>query len=154
MKLIPIILIFCLIFPAHLFAEPPEVPDIQPTPRITGIQKGEKAPYSGVLLNSLAAAQVFSDKSFAGKECELRIKFAVDKEIARMGLLLDSTKVSLETVEKKYNSIITIKDSEIKRLSDLAMKDKTDYSALWFTGGALAGIALTVAVIYAVQEAK
>ena len=115
---------------------------------------GSEAPYSGVLLNSLAAAQVFSDKSFAGKECELRIKFAVDKEIARMGLLLDSTKVSLETVEKKYNSIITIKDNEIKRLSDLAMKDKTDYSALWFTGGALAGIALTVAVIYAVQEAK
>ena len=80
--------------------------------------------------------------------------FSVDKEVARMQLLLDSTKVSLETVEKKYTSIITIKDKEIKRLSDLAMKDKADYSALWFTGGALAGIALTVAVIYAVQESK
>ena len=151
MRLIPIILIFYLIFPAHLSAEPPE---IKPLPQITGIQKGENAPYSGVLLNTLAAAQVFSDKSFAGKECELKIKFAVDKEIARMQLLLDSTKVSLEAVEKKYTNIITIKDNEIKRLSDLAMKDKADYSALWFTGGALAGIALTVAVIYAVQESK
>ena len=55
--------------------------------------------------------------------------------------------ILMETVEKKYNSIITIKDSEIKRLSDLAMKDKTDYSALWFTGGALAGIALKLLIL-------
>ena len=150
-RVITVILIFCLMTPAHLLANPPE---LKPLPKIMGIQKGETAPYSGVLLNTLAAAQVFSDKSFAGKECELKIKFAVDKEIARMQLLLDSTKVSLETVEKKYTNIITIKDKEIKRLSDLAMKDKADYSALWFTGGALAGIALTVAVIYAVQESK
>ena len=150
-RVITVILIFCLMCPAHLLANPPE---LKPLPKITGIQKGETAPYSGVLLNTLAAAQVFSDKSFAGKECELKIKFAVDKEVARMQLLLDSTKVSLETVEKKYTSIIIIKDNEIKRLSDLAMKDKADYSALWFTGGALAGIALTVAVIYAVQESK
>ena len=57
-NIIPI-LIFCIIFPAQLLADPPV------EPKVTGIQKGEPAPYSGVLFNPLAAARILTDKNYS-----------------------------------------------------------------------------------------
>ena len=141
-------LIFTLVSSAIAMADPPVPP---PTPQITGVQKGEAAPYTGVLLNSLAAAKLFSEKSYSGLECDLRIKYEVEKESARLRLLLDSTKVSMETLDQKYTSIITIKDNEIARLGKIA-SDKNDYSSLWFAGGIVAGIVTSVVIVYAINK--
>jgi hypothetical protein len=149
MKFITLLLIFTLIFPAPLFAEPPD--EIEP-PKVTGIKKGEEAPYNGVLLNTTAAAKIFADKEFSAKECELRINFEVQKEILRMQLLLDVTKASLEATEQKYTSILSIKDTEIERLAQIATKRPNNYSVWWATGGVLVGIGLTLAVVYSVKE--
>ena len=43
-----------------------------------------------------------------------------------------------------------IKDKEIKRLSDIAA-GKEDYSTWWAVGGVIAGIGLTLAVVFAVD---
>ena len=153
-NIIPI-LIFCLIFPTQLFAEPPEPSTgVENTAKITGIKKGEEAPYNGVLLNTVAAAKIFADKEYSAKECELRINYEVQKEILRMQLLLDTTKVSLDASQKKYDAVFKIKDDEIERLTKLVLKPKSDYSALWGAGGVLVGIGLTIAVVYAVGEMK
>jgi hypothetical protein len=152
------ILIFTLVFPASLYADPPTPDDSQPSsgtlsspsPRIMGIREGQPAPFSGVLLNPLAAARIFTDKNFSTEECDLRIKYNVDLETARMNLLLESSRVSMESLNQKYTSIIQIKDDEIKRLSDIA-SGTNDYSTLWFAGGILAGIGLTIAIVYAVD---
>jgi hypothetical protein len=70
-----------------------------------------------------------------------------------MQMLLDITKTSYDSLEKKYNSITTIKDEEIKRLNKV--NDETnEYSPLWFAGGILGGITLTLAVVYAVDKVK
>ena len=150
MKLFIPLLIFMLIFPAPLFAEPPE-PDPS---KITGIRTGEPAPYDGVLLNTSAAARIFADKEYTAKECELRINFEVQKESLRMQLLLDTTRASLEATETRYTSILVIKDEEIERLSTIANNRPNDYSVWWATGGVLVGIGLTIAVLYSVQETR
>ena len=149
MKLLAPLLVAMLAFPAPLWADTPTE-----TAQITGIKKGEEAPYDGVLLNTTAAAKIFADKEFSAKECELRINYETQKQILRMQLLLDTSKVSLEASEKKYTSIIAIKDKEIERLSKVALENSNDYSAWWGAGGVIAGIALTIAVVYAVQEVK
>ena len=155
MKNIIPILIFCLVFPAHLLAEPPQPnTDEENTAKVTGIKKGEEAPYNGVLLNTAAAAKIFADKEYSAKECELRINYEVQKEILRMQLLLDTTKVSLEATQTKYDAIVKIKDNELERLSKIALKPKNDYSSLWASGGVLVGIGLTIAVVYAIGELK
>lgn len=152
MRFIIPVLIICMALPVSVFAEPPSEPPI--VPRITGIQKGDPAPYTGVLLNTLAASQMFTERSFLNEECQLRIDFAVQKEIARMTLLLDSTKTSMESMEQRYATIIQIKDTEIKRLSELALEPKNDYAAWWGTGGVIVGIALTIGIVYAVGELR
>ena len=162
-QLISLILVFTLIFPAALFAaEPPTEPTeptpptesttpTKPKPTIMGLRKGQPAPYSGVLLNPLAAAKLFVDRDFSEQECDLRIEYAVQKEMAKANLLLKSTRVSMESMEQRYVSIVTIKDTEIKRLSDLA-SDQKDYSVWWVAGGIITGIGLTLAVVYGVKS--
>lgn len=158
MRAIVPILIVCLAFPFNVRADPPsdDTPEvvIAPAPKITGIKKGEVAPYTGVLLNTLAAAQVFTEKSFLNEECQLRIDYAVQKEVARMNLLLNSTKASLDSVEKRYSTIIKIKDTEIERLSKIALESNNSNSAWWAAGGVIVGISLTIATVYAVGELK
>ena len=149
MKFIIPLLIVAIIFPAPLLANPPET---QPQPKVTGVKKGDPAPYSGVLLNSLAAARIFSEKSFSSEECRIKIDYNVEKETARMNLLLESTRISLDSVEQKYTSIINIKNTEIERLSKLAIERPNDYSMWWLTGGVVAGIGLTIALLFAVKE--
>jgi hypothetical protein len=153
MKLIIPALIAMLAFPAQSMADPP-APEIDETPKVTGINKGEEAPYTGVLLNTAAAAKIFADKDFSAQECIMRINFEVQKEHLRMQLLLDNTKLSLDTMDKKYTAIIDIKNNEIERLSKVALENSNDYSTWWAVGGVLAGIALTIAVVYAVEEVK
>jgi hypothetical protein len=149
MKFIVPLLIITLICPMALFANPPET---TPQPKVTGIQKGDTAPYSGVLLNSTAAARIFSERNYSSEECQLRIDFNVQKEFARMNLLLESTKVSMNSMEQKYTSIIDIKDTEIQRLSKIASERPNDYSMWWLAGGIITGIGLTVALVFAVKE--
>ncbi len=154
------LLVFTLIFPAYLYADPP--PDnpspptptpevsVNPAPKIMGIRKGQAAPFSGVLLNSLAAARIFADKDFSNEECELKIKYNIDLEVARMNLLLESTRTSMDAMTQKYTTIIKIKDDEIQRLSKVAA-GSSDYSKWWFGGGVIIGIGLTIAIVYAVD---
>mgnify|MGYP003995569323 CR=1 FL=1 len=145
-KTIALVLVFFMSFPAYAMAD-----ETEETPKIHNIKKDERAPYDGVLLNPQAAAEVFANKSYFQQECELKIKFQVDKEKAKLQLLLDSQKVSYDSLEKKYIAIINIKDQEIDKLSSIAL-GKKDYSSFWTVGGMLAGIGLTLAVLYAVER--
>ena len=150
MKSFIIVFLSCLLaFPLPILANPPAE---LPQPTIIGIQKDQPAPFSGVLLNPLAAAQIFAEKDYSTAECDLRVEYAVQKELARVNLLLETTKVSMESMGQRYNSIIQIKDKEIERLSQIASDTPNDYSALWTAGGLIVGIGLTIAVVYAVKE--
>ncbi len=146
MKLIIPVLIFMLAFPPILFAD--DAPD---PPTVMGIQKGQVAPYTGVLLNSTAAAQVFAERNYSFDECKLRIDFNIEKEQAKYSALLKNSEATLESLKNQYNSITSTKDKEIERLSKL-VSETNDYSTLWATGGVIVGIALTIAVVYAVDK--
>ena len=108
-------------------------------------------PYSGVLLNTTAAAKVFTERDFFNEECTLKISYAVEKERLRLRLLLDSTQASMDTMDKKYNSLLSIKDEELKRLNKIAT-ETNNYSSWWFAGGVVAGILTSVAIVYAVHK--
>lgn len=146
MKLLIPVLILAFLLPHQAFAIEPK------PPTITGIVKGEKAPFSGVLLNETAAAQMFVDRDFTFEECKLKIDFEIDKEKAKYDLLLKSVQASLESVQQKYDSTSTIKDREIERLAKIALEEKNDYSAWWATGGFVLGVTLTIGMFYVTSE--
>ena len=141
-------LVALVAIPTVAFADTPEVP---PQPKITSVAKDQPAPYSGVLLNTVAAAKIFTEKEFIDMECELRIEYAVQKEILRLNLLLETNQATLESMDKKYTTLLDIKDQEIKRLGKVA-SETNDWSSLWYVGGIVTGVVLTVAIVYAVKE--
>ena len=147
-KFLTFLLAIFLACPAIAIADTPELP-VQP--QITSVIKDQPAPYSGVLLNTMAAASIFTEREFADVECEVRIEYEIQKEILRVNMLLETSQASMESMEKKYTSLLEIKDKEIERLSKVAT-ETNDYSSLWFSGGVLAGIITSIAIVYAVNQ--
>ena len=145
-----LILVLALIFPASIFAQT----SLLDQPIVIELKKGQKAPYDGVFLNAIAAAQILTDKKYTIEECELEIDYELEKEKAKCNLSLESLQASLDFAESKYISLLDIKDQEIDRLQEMVEDSPSDYYVWWLTGGVLAGIALTVSVFALAVEIK
>ena len=143
-QILVLILTLTLIFPTYTFA--------QEAPKVTDIQQGQTAPFSGTLLNPAAAAQIIAEKENLKSECNLKYDYIKAREKAKCDLLMGNLNVSLDITQKKYDSILKIKDDEIKRLQDIALEDSNDYSMWWFAGGVLGGILVSIGVLYASVE--
>lgn len=141
------IVIFCLIcyIPTQCFAD-----DLQP--KITSIKQGQSAPFDGVLLNVPAAAKIFAEKDYSLDECKLQITYEVEKEKNRTQELLDKELNSRKYSDERYTQIIELKEKELIDLRNLHIDEKPDYSIWWYSGGVVTGIALTVAITFAVQK--
>ena len=122
------------------------------SPTVTDLEKGQTAPYSGVLFNPEAAAQLLAQQKYADAECELKIDLELDKLGAQMDLINESLKASLKATENKYESIIDIKNDEINRLTNIAVNSDADYTHWWTAGGFVVGALVSLAIFYAAVE--
>tara|TARA_R110000824_G_scaffold223663_1_gene411391 strand:- start:243 stop:719 length:477 start_codon:yes stop_codon:yes gene_type:complete len=148
-KTIALVLTFCLVsLPTIALADEPLLP---PAGKITGLRYKQPAPYSGVLLNSVAAAKLLTNKDFSDKQWELRLEYKLAKQSALLNLTIESQKVSHQALEKKHFTLMNIKDDEIERLSKIAA-NTNDYSRWWAVGGVVVGIALALVTVYGVKE--
>jgi len=119
---------------------------------ITEIQKGQQAPFTGVLMDATAAAKVLTNKKYTEEQC----KIEMDKELkllqAKLGLDVKICNSKLISCQESSSKIIKIKDEEIARLQEIALDSPNDYSIWWLTGGVVGGIALSVAVFAVAVE--
>ena len=143
-KIVAIILLVS--FPAIVFAN--DLPKIKP------MNKGEVAPFSGVLFNSSAVAQSIAEKEYNAEQCRLRIDHLEQREKAKCDLLVSTVKVEVDFLQQKYNSILKIKDEEIDRFQKLALERPNKNSHWWFAGGIVAGIVTSIAIFYAAVEIR
>ena len=142
-----ILIITLLLLPFSAYANQPNLPT---RGKITGLKKGNTAPYSGVLLDSEASAQLLAQKNFSDAQWKLNLDYELAKQSAQLNLQIESQKVSYQALQEKHDTLMKIKNEEIKRLSKITSKHN-NYSTLWATGGVVVGIALTVAVVYALK---
>ena len=147
-----LILALTFVFPAPLLAqESDEEPD---PPKILELKKDDLAPFDGVFLNSSAAAQMLANQNFLEAECKLKIDFELAKLQARHDLLVNNLQINLATTKIKYDSILSIKDAEIGRLSEIALENSNDYSHWWAAGGFLVGSLIALGIFFASAEAS
>ena len=116
------IIIFTLTFPPSLFAQ-----ELLEQPMVMDLKKGQKAPFDGIFLNSIAAAQMLAEKKYTLEECNIEIEFELEKQKAKFDLMLESANLSLEAANSRHGAIIKIKDDEIKRLQEVALERPNDY---------------------------
>ena len=144
-KLLSLVLCFSLTLAPVCLAE-----ETIPKGKITGLMKGQRAPYSGVLLDNVSAARIFTDKKYFEDQWKLKLEYELGKERAKLNLKIETQKASLDALQEKHTTLINLKDKEIERLTEIAA-GKEDYSTWWAVGGVLAGIGLTLAVVFAVD---
>ena len=121
---------------------------------ITEIRKGQKAPYTGVLVDPTAAAKILTDQKYTEEEFKLELGKELKLLQAKLDLDLKIANTKLIGCQERSTQILKIKDEEIQRLQELALDSPNDYSIWWLTGGVVGGIALSVAIFAVAVEIK
>ena len=120
-------------------------------PRTEYIAKNQPAPFAGTLLNDLAAAKIISEKQKIKDECELQKTYVSLTRDAKCKLKVDLLKIEIDIGERKYNTMMEIKNKEIDNITKIALKhDKPSTKIWWASGGAVAGIAVTIGMFFLV----
>ena len=147
---------FIAVFVSALMCFSPILAYANDTPMITPLEEGMKAPYSGSLLNNAALAKIKVEKEAAKEKCELENKYLQMRGKVDCDLKVGNAKIELDVNQKKFNTIIKIKNEEIKQLQDLvAESGKKSTHKWWLAGGVVVGIVVTVgAFLLATQVQK
>tara|TARA_R110000824_G_scaffold27426_3_gene93169 strand:- start:416 stop:880 length:465 start_codon:yes stop_codon:yes gene_type:complete len=124
----------------------------QETGKITNLEKGEEAPFQGVLMDTATAGRLLAEKEYEQIECNLRIEYELQKIKAKYALEIGIIENRATLLEEQNTSILSIKNTEIERLQKLALKNPNDNANWWFTGGVVAGIVTSIAIFYAAVE--
>ena len=141
-KIITILLL--AFFPFTLFADE--------LPRISPLNKGDVAPFSGVLYNPTAIAETIAQREFLIEQHELSLSALKERLDAEWSLKISNLQADLDAFKIKYDSTVEIKDNEINKLQNIALKQTNEYSHWWFTGGILTGVLITIGAAYAVNQ--
>jgi hypothetical protein len=120
--------------------------------KITDLQEGDPAPFSGILLDTAASARLLTEKEYQDEDCDIKINYELEKIKARHSLEFGIIESKVVLLEEANSSILSMKNSEIGRLQELALKNPNDNAHWWFAGGVVAGILTSLAIFYAAVE--
>ena len=98
-----------------------------------------------------ANAILISSKQREKEKCELKLSQQKEKLEATHKLQIDTLKIELESLLKKHEETIIIKNKEIQDLTEAALKRPNDYSMWWATGGFAVGIATVLGILWATR---
>ena len=79
----------------------PLLPDL--TGKVTSLNQGQQAPYSGVLLDPEATAKILAERKFLGLQCDLKLDLDIKKLTAEHEL-------ELGLLQTKFDSLQVNKD--------------------------------------------
>jgi hypothetical protein len=121
---------------------------------VTNLTKGQKAPFTGILLSDIAAAKLFADLKFTRDECQLNLTKELQLNSIRFNAQIASLRLQLDTEKIRSVSLLQIKDQRIQYLEKNYVPPAWYESGeFWFAIGIISGIALTVGAGYAVSQA-
>ena len=113
MKTTTIILLITL-FPITCFANG----------KIAAIKKGQRAPFSGILLDKSAEATMTAKRESAVKICEMNKDFSIKKITAECNFEKRLITIERDTGKKKFDELMRLKNAEVKRLEEVRANKK------------------------------
>tara|TARA_R100000008_G_C3489953_1_gene118195 strand:- start:127 stop:585 length:459 start_codon:yes stop_codon:yes gene_type:complete len=134
-----------------IMPSPTAAEEIQGT--VTSLSLGEEAPYSGVLLDPVAASKMIIDQKYLRSEIELSLRKEFQQELASKRLAFDLLKVEHDSLKKVHEQTVLLRDQQIDNLNNLLQEEMgDDYTEWWVIGGVALGIVLSVVTFYASVE--
>lgn len=122
------------------------------TPQYTHLEIGDEAPFAGTLFNPSATATLIAESQFNMSDCDLRVEYEVERTSARYQLQLDLLQASYDSLDERHNLLMDIKDEEIDTYRTLSLDRPNKNNHWWLAGGIVAGVSLTLGVLFATQE--
>jgi hypothetical protein len=123
--------------------------------KVAAIKKGQTAPFDGILLDKKAEATMAAKRESAVKICEIDKNYTIKKLKAECDFDKRFLTIEKESEKKKHDGLMDLKNAEVKRLEEALKKSqKPDYSKLWFVGGFVAGVGLSIGIFYAAAQAS
>jgi len=122
--------------------------------KVTSISTGEAAPYSGILLDSIAGAKFIAKSKYCAEELELRLKKDFQTQIVNKQLSIDLLRGQFDTLQNTHNQLLVQKEKEINQLNEIIKDEIDDHSHWWFAGGIVAGVLLSIGIFYAAVEVQ
>lgn len=120
-------------------------------PRITPLNEGQNAPFSGVLYNAEAVAELVAWKTSIIEQHLAFIEQLKAQLEANCNLQIANIGAELDACNDRYDQMIIIKDDQIKILENLALEKSNSNSHWWFGGGILSGVLITIGIVYALK---
>lgn len=146
--------LFFFVAPVTAHASPYALQD--PGAAIAPMQKGDVAPFAGTLFSVEAASKVLVDMENAEQQCKIETDQEVEKVKADAELTLANERAAKEAAQTKYTDIVQIKNDQITFLETHVerevKKNKRNWGPVWFSGGVLGGILITIAAGYALGQ--
>jgi len=123
--------------------------------KVAAIKKGQTAPFDGILLDKKAEATMAAKRESAVKICEIDKNYTIKKLKAECDFNNRILTIEKDSEKKKHDGLMALKNAEVKRLEEVLKKSqKPDYSKLWFVGGFVAGVGLSIGIFYAAAQAS
>ena len=120
----------------------------QPVP----LQAGEAAPFNGVLLPTVKAAEMTAALEQQENQCDLRIQTEVQQKLSKSQLLLDNCTSARETYEEMYKAQLVSQKEYIDFLEKRATSPRISQEVV-FIIGIVAGVGITIGAGYAMNQA-
>lgn len=122
--------------------------------RVTSLNLGVKAPYSGILLDAEATAKILAERKFLGLQYELKLDLEIKKLTAAHHLQFGLLQARFDGLSSQHTQILKIKNDEITRLQEIVKDRPNSNSEWWLAGGIVIGILVSVGVFYAAVEVQ
>ena len=119
--------------------------------RYTRLSEGSASPFDAWCFDDPAFAIIKARLDTMREACNLEVQNAIEQEQAKYSLKIKNLELRLDTHKKETDNIILIKDQEIKKLEQAALKRPNDYSIWWASGGVVVGVLGTLAIVFAVK---
>lgn len=121
--------------------------------RFTFLQENELSPFMGTLFNPEATARILAQTEFLKEEYDLKMAYELSAQDWAHKLELEQMQITLDTQERKYESIIDLKSKEIEQLNKIINKKPGPNAIAWgIVGGFIIGAASTVAIAQATNK--
>ena len=122
--------------------------------RVTSLSIDERAPYSGILLDPVAASKMIVDNKYLKIEIELELRKEFQRDLAEKTMAYNLLKVDYDFLKKVHEDTLVVKEKQISDLNLLLKEEmsKEDHTEWWILGGVAIGIVLSLGVFYASVE--
>jgi len=141
-------LIACLFFFLYVLLFPTSAYGSE---KVATVKQGERAPFTGTLFNTEAAARLLADLETNKKWCEIESNRKLGIQKAEMQLKIDVLQATYDSLQFRHDEIIKIKNGQIDYLEKKLTKPKIP-NELWFVIGTVAGASLAIGAGYSMSQ--